>query len=191
LPSQLEFDRRDIPRVVAALVAAAKQAIFALVPAALGLLALILTVAEVQTVGAAIVPGCFGNRGLSCRGTKSSNPSPSSGESADPSVPSGGRIGNLRPCRHAYSNRRNVKRRDGSNAELLRGYAGLAVQGAGTHRPDQCGVTPRPRTFFARKRYFKLLFVLEVLSIFFRFIISARSVLMTASAHLTRIVSSD
>jgi hypothetical protein len=48
---------------------------------ALGLLALILTVAEVQTVGAAIVPGCFGNRGLSCRGTKSSNPSPSSGES--------------------------------------------------------------------------------------------------------------
>jgi hypothetical protein len=81
LPSQLEFDRRDIPRVVAALVAAAKQAIFALVPAALGLLALILTVAEVQTVGAAIVPGCFGNRGLSCRGTKSSNPSPSSGES--------------------------------------------------------------------------------------------------------------
>jgi len=81
LPSQLEFDRRDIPRVVAALVAAAKQAIFALVPAALGLLALILTVAEAQTVGAAIVPGCFGNRGLSCRGTKSSNPSPSSRQS--------------------------------------------------------------------------------------------------------------
>src|ERR1700748_1999359 len=26
------------------------------------------------------MPGCFGNRGLSCRGTKSSNPSPSSGE---------------------------------------------------------------------------------------------------------------
>ena len=34
-------------------------------PAALGLVALILTVAAVQTVGAAIVPGCFGNRGLS------------------------------------------------------------------------------------------------------------------------------
>jgi hypothetical protein len=72
---------RYTPRVVAALVAAAKQAVFALVPAALGLLALILTVAEVQTVGAAIVPGCFGNRGLSCRGTKSSNPSPSSRQS--------------------------------------------------------------------------------------------------------------
>jgi hypothetical protein len=28
------------------------------------------------------MPGCFGNRGLSCRGTKSSNPSPSSAESA-------------------------------------------------------------------------------------------------------------
>jgi hypothetical protein len=90
LPSQLEFDRRDIPRVVAALVAAAKQAIFALVPAALGLLALILTVAEAQTVGAAIVPGCFGNRGLSCRGTKSSNPSPSSAESATNLVAAGG-----------------------------------------------------------------------------------------------------
>src|SRR6201987_2461780 len=72
---------RYTPRVVAAPGAAPKQAVFALVPAALGLLALILTVAEVQTVGAAIVPGCFGNRGLSCRGTKSSNPSPSSGES--------------------------------------------------------------------------------------------------------------
>ena len=47
----------------------------------LGLLALILTVAAVQTVGATIMPGCFGNRGLSCRGTNSSNPSPSSRES--------------------------------------------------------------------------------------------------------------
>jgi len=45
-----------------------------------GLLSLILTVAAVQTVGAAIVPGCFGNRGLSCRGTNSSNPAPSSKE---------------------------------------------------------------------------------------------------------------
>jgi hypothetical protein len=42
-----------------------KQAIFAFVPAALGLLALMLTVAAAQTVGAAIVPGCFGNRALS------------------------------------------------------------------------------------------------------------------------------
>src|ERR1700751_2440976 len=74
---------RYTPRVVAAPGAAPKQAVFALVPAALGLLALILTVAEVQTVGAAIVPGCFGNRGLSCRGTKISNPSPSSSESAN------------------------------------------------------------------------------------------------------------
>jgi len=57
---------------------------------ALGLLALILTVAEVQTVDAAIVPGCFGNRGLSCRGTKSSNPSPSSAESATNLVAAGG-----------------------------------------------------------------------------------------------------
>ena len=30
-----------------------------------------------------IVQGCFGNRGLSCRGTKSSNPLPSSAESAN------------------------------------------------------------------------------------------------------------
>ena len=66
-----------------ALVTAAKQAIFAFVPAALGLLALILTVAAVQTVGAAIVPGSFGNRGLSCRGTESSNPSPSTRESGE------------------------------------------------------------------------------------------------------------
>jgi hypothetical protein len=47
----------------------------------LGLLALILTVAAVQTIGATIMAGCFGNHGLSCRDTKSSNPSPSSGES--------------------------------------------------------------------------------------------------------------
>jgi hypothetical protein len=44
----------------------------------LGLLALILTVAAVQTIGATIMAGCFGNHGLSCRDTKSSNPSPSS-----------------------------------------------------------------------------------------------------------------
>jgi hypothetical protein len=67
LIAQVEFDRRDGPRRRVA-VTAANQAIFAFVPAALGLLALILTVAAVQTVGAAIVPGCFGNRGLSCRG---------------------------------------------------------------------------------------------------------------------------
>src|SRR2546421_12877514 len=65
-----------------ALLTAAKQAIFRLRTGRLGPLALILTVAAVQTVGATIMPGCFGNRGLSCRGTKSSNPSPSSGESA-------------------------------------------------------------------------------------------------------------
>src|SRR6516162_10447403 len=40
-------------------------------------------VAPVEYVGATIMPGCFGNRGLSCRGTKSSNPSPSRGESAN------------------------------------------------------------------------------------------------------------
>jgi hypothetical protein len=45
------------------------------------LLALILTVDAVQTIGATIMAGCFGNHGLSCRDTKSSNPSPSSGES--------------------------------------------------------------------------------------------------------------
>jgi hypothetical protein len=44
----------------AALRTAANQAIFAFVPAALGLLSLILTVAAVQSVGAAIAPGCFG-----------------------------------------------------------------------------------------------------------------------------------
>ena len=48
-----------------------------------------LAVAAVQTVGATILPGCFGNRGPSCRGTKSSNPSPSSGESANFRFPSG------------------------------------------------------------------------------------------------------
>src|SRR2546421_7222091 len=64
-----------------ALLTAAKQAIFRLRTGRLGPLALILTVAAVQSVGATILPGCFGNRGLSCRGTKSSNPSPSSGES--------------------------------------------------------------------------------------------------------------
>src|SRR5215468_8927873 len=37
----------------------------AFVPVALGLLALILMVAAVQTVGAAILPGCLGYRGLS------------------------------------------------------------------------------------------------------------------------------
>jgi hypothetical protein len=79
LITQVEFDRDVAPRR-RALGAAAQQAIFAFASAALGLLALILTVAAVHTVGAAIVPGCFGNRGLSCRGTKSSNPSPSSGE---------------------------------------------------------------------------------------------------------------
>ena len=72
--------RRDVPRVVA-LVTADKQAIFAFVPAALRLLALILTVAAVQTVCAEIVLGSFGNRELSCRGTESSNPSPTSSES--------------------------------------------------------------------------------------------------------------
>jgi hypothetical protein len=44
-----------------------------------------------KNVGAAIMPGCFGNRGLLCRGTKSSNPSPSSGESANRQSLSGGR----------------------------------------------------------------------------------------------------
>ena len=81
LIAQVEFDR-DVAPHRRALVAAAQQAIFAFVSPALGLLALILTVAAVHTVAAAIVPGCFGKRGLSCRGTKSSNPSPSSVESA-------------------------------------------------------------------------------------------------------------
>jgi len=76
LIAQVEFDR-DVATRRRALVAAAQQAIFAFVSVALGLLALILTVAAVHAVGAAIVPGC----GLSCRGTKSSNPCPSSGES--------------------------------------------------------------------------------------------------------------
>ena len=80
LIAQVEFDRDVAPRR-RALVAAAQQAILDLVSAALGLLVLILTVAAVHTVGAAIVPGCFGKRGLSCRGTKSSDPPPSSGES--------------------------------------------------------------------------------------------------------------
>jgi hypothetical protein len=65
LITQVEFDRRDLPRVAARSSRAADQAIFAFVPAALSLLALILTVAAVQTVGAAIVLGSFGNRGLS------------------------------------------------------------------------------------------------------------------------------
>jgi hypothetical protein len=65
LIAQVEFDR-DVATRRRALVAAAQQAIFAFVSAALGLLALILTVAAVQIVGAAIVPGCFGKRGLSC-----------------------------------------------------------------------------------------------------------------------------
>jgi hypothetical protein len=45
--------------------------------------------------------------------------------------------------------------------------------------------------FFVRKRYFKLLFVLEVLSIFFGFIISALWVSMTANVPFSRIVTSD
>ena len=52
-----------------ALVTAANQATFPFVPAAIGPLALILTVAAVQAVGAAIVLGSVGNRGLSCRGS--------------------------------------------------------------------------------------------------------------------------
>jgi len=43
LIAQVEFDRRDLPRVCRALVTAADQAIFAFVPAAPGLFALILT----------------------------------------------------------------------------------------------------------------------------------------------------
>jgi hypothetical protein len=66
-----------------ALVTAANQATFPFVPAAIGPLALILTVAAVQTVGRPIVLRSFGNRGLSCRGTKSSNPAPSRRESAN------------------------------------------------------------------------------------------------------------
>jgi len=80
--AQVEFDRRDVP--ASSRTCHGRQAgHFRLRTGRLGLLALILTVAEVQTVGASIVPGCFGNRGLSCRGTKSSNPSPSSGESTN------------------------------------------------------------------------------------------------------------
>jgi hypothetical protein len=58
LIAQVEFDGRDALRI-ARFVTAAKQAIFASVAAALGLLSLILTVAEVQTVSATIAPGCF------------------------------------------------------------------------------------------------------------------------------------
>jgi hypothetical protein len=78
LIAQIEFDRRG-PRVVAQLSRPPSRP-FRLRAGRLGLLTLILMVAAVQTVGARIMPGCFGNRGLSCRGTKSSSPSPSSGE---------------------------------------------------------------------------------------------------------------
>src|SRR5215831_13537725 len=54
-PAGAHPKRRGLPRR-RALVAAA------FVPAALGLLALILTVGAVQTVGAAILPGCLGFR---------------------------------------------------------------------------------------------------------------------------------
>ena len=70
LIAQVEFDYRDVP-------ASSRTRRIG----RLGLLALILTVAAVQTVGATIMRGCFGNRGFLCRGTKSSNPSPSRRES--------------------------------------------------------------------------------------------------------------
>src|SRR5215469_3205084 len=53
-----------------ALVTAAKHAIFSFVLAISACLPLILTVAAVQTVAATIMPGCFGNRGPSRRGTR-------------------------------------------------------------------------------------------------------------------------
>src|ERR1700760_1736739 len=70
LIAQVEFDCRDVP-------ASSRSRRIG----RLGLLALILTVAAVQTVGATIMPECFGNRGFLCRGTESSNPSPSSRQS--------------------------------------------------------------------------------------------------------------
>src|SRR5215831_4079897 len=52
-PAGAHPKRRGLPR---------RRALVAVVPAALGLLALILTLGAVQTVGAAILPGCLGFR---------------------------------------------------------------------------------------------------------------------------------
>jgi hypothetical protein len=142
LIAQVEFDR-DVAPHRRALVAAAQQAIFAFVSPALGLLALILTVAAVHTVAAAIVPGCFGKRGLSCRGTKSSNPSPSSVESAanlppsqrgtegsNPSLSSGESTANL--PHSAVEDRLSPQARDASVA----GWTGEPALRTAARPPD-------------------------------------------------------